>query len=181
MPTSDVIVLPATAADAQGIAEVHVASWQRAYKGILPDAVLASLSVADRAAMWAQIIDQQSAQVWVAKCDEKTFGFVSFGASRDADATPCTFEIHAIYVEPSQWSRGIGHALMQLTVKQVSAESAELVTLWVLADNARAIRFYEQAGFVLEQGASKSITLGGATLLERRFMIRGYPNQGVFP
>ena len=43
-------IATATSEDCRAIAEVHVESWQRAYKGILPEQYLASLSVAEREA-----------------------------------------------------------------------------------------------------------------------------------
>ena len=157
MSSQGLIIEPATAADAQGIAKVHVASWQAAYKGILPEALLASLSVSDRAAMWTQIIGEHSAQILLTKREEQIVGFVSFGASRDTDAAPNSFEIQAIYVNPSDWSTGIGNELMQTAIAHIKANEAKLLTLWVLADNVRAIRFYEKLGLVLEHGASKVI------------------------
>ena len=38
--------------DARGLAEVHVRSWQAAYKGQLPDDILDNLSVDQREQQW---------------------------------------------------------------------------------------------------------------------------------
>ena len=43
---------PATEADAANLAQVHVQAWREAYAGMIPDAVLAALNPAQRAAMW---------------------------------------------------------------------------------------------------------------------------------
>jgi hypothetical protein len=43
-----VTVRAATLADAEGIARVHVDAWRWAYRGDVPDAFLAALSVAER-------------------------------------------------------------------------------------------------------------------------------------
>jgi hypothetical protein len=40
--------------DAEAIARVHVDSWRTTYQGILPDEVLAGLSVERRRAFWAK-------------------------------------------------------------------------------------------------------------------------------
>lgn len=159
----------AAIAHVQGIAQVHVASWQSAYKGILPAKLLKALSVSDRAAMWMQIIEQKSADVWVATRDDKVFGFVSVAPSRDADALPNTAEIQAIYMAPTEWSTGAGRRLIQAAMQGISARHFAYVTLWVLADNVRAIRFYENAGFVCDLAANKSIELGGVSVIEQRF------------
>jgi hypothetical protein len=47
-------IRPATAEDAAGIAAVHVRSWQVAYRGQLPDALLDSLSVDQRTRWWGE-------------------------------------------------------------------------------------------------------------------------------
>lgn len=44
----------ATLDDATAIAEVHVASWRTTYRGIVDQAYIDTLSVAERATAWAQ-------------------------------------------------------------------------------------------------------------------------------
>jgi L-amino acid N-acyltransferase YncA len=161
---------PAATADALAIAKVHVASWQSAYKDILPSEWLASLSVTDRSAMWARILNEQAAHVWIVKDVEQVQGFISFSASRDADALAQTAEIQAIYLLPDQWLNGLGRALMDTAIEQVKQLNFERITLWVLSDNQRAIRFYERMGFAIDAGAIKSITLGGKTVQEQRYL-----------
>ena len=56
-------------------------------------------------------------------------------------------ELYAIYVTPAWWSAGVGRALMGSVLPALEAEGYRRVVLWVLADNARARRFYERAGF----------------------------------
>jgi ribosomal protein S18 acetylase RimI-like enzyme len=43
------------------------------------------------------------------------------------------------------------------------------VTLWVLQENARAIRFYRAAGFLPNELSQKQINRGGKNLTEIRF------------
>jgi len=42
--------------DAKGIANVHVKAWQSAYKGIMPEEYLLSLSVKDKTELWLQTL-----------------------------------------------------------------------------------------------------------------------------
>jgi hypothetical protein len=56
-----------TAADCRAIAEVHVESWQHAYKDILPDTYLASLSVTEREEMWRCMVSGRREQYWSGK------------------------------------------------------------------------------------------------------------------
>jgi len=50
---------------------------------------------------------------------------------------------------------------------RLQARGFSRVTLWVLADNARAIRFYCAAGFA--PSLERAIEIGGKRLLEVRY------------
>lgn len=160
----------AVPADAPGVAVTHVASWRAGYAGLLPDSLLASLSVEERTASWTGHLDAASAgRSLVATCDDGTVsGFATVGASRDDDATPGTGELWALYTHPDAWRRGVGSAL----VGSAEAELRELgfvrATLWVLTGNERARRFYEAHGWRLE-GTSRVDWRGDVRLDEVRY------------
>ena len=61
----------ANPSDAHGLAEMHVATWQVAYRGLLPDDFLDGLTVAARAERWQQILTNSPRQTWVA-CEADT-------------------------------------------------------------------------------------------------------------
>jgi ribosomal protein S18 acetylase RimI-like enzyme len=160
----------ATTDDCRGIAEAHVESWQHAYKGLLPEQYLASLSVPEREAMWRRMQEQQPTHLLVARNAEQVAGFVAFGASRDEGAPKNQGEVWAIYVKPTFWSTGTGRSLWLAASQQLRAEGHSTVSLWVIAGNQRAIRFYERAGFVAEPESRKQFELGGAMLEEVRYV-----------
>jgi len=61
-PLNCIIPMPIRAArfeDAQQIAEVHVASWQVAYRGILSDSLLDSLSVEAWTEQWQERLSRR--------------------------------------------------------------------------------------------------------------------------
>ena len=101
--------------------------------------------------------------------DSTIVGWTSFGASRDADAPANTGEIMAIYLAPEAWSSGVGRALWLAALDRMTAQGFTTVTLWVIAGNARAIRFYTAAGFAAEPLSLKTFTLGGVLLEEIRY------------
>jgi GNAT superfamily N-acetyltransferase len=75
--------------------------------------------------------------------------------------------VYAIYVVSAWWSAGAGRALMNAALAALRADGYLRAVLWVLADNVRARRFYDRAGFAPD-GASTIITgLGG--VLEVRY------------
>lgn len=152
----------ATAADVHGIADVHVASWKTAYRGILPDGVLDELSVEQRAQRWTEILARGESTTVVAEDQSGIVGFASLGTSRDADADPGRVaEILAVYVSPSCWGRGFGTRLCEAALAELAADGFSEVTLWVLQRNERAIRFYRGLGFGPD-GASQEKTIGTA-------------------
>ena len=159
----------ATPADAPGIAEAHVASWQAAYRGLLPDAVLDNLSVAERQTMWAARLATGPSNLWVTGLDGQVSGFISSCPSRDADLAPPEFaEIAALYVRAEAWSTGCGYALCQAAFDDMRQASAQTAIVWVLTGNTRARRFYERVGFAPD-GSTKDITLHHVTLPELRY------------
>jgi GNAT superfamily N-acetyltransferase len=136
-------------ADAGAIAAISVRGWQWAYRGLMPDAFLDSLSVEPRTAGWRRYLAGQSAlgRTWLAERDGRALGFAHTGPSRDADAAADVGEVYAIYVEPAEAGTGIGRALFGHAVAEMARQGCQAATLWVLAGNQRARRFYEAAGW----------------------------------
>jgi ribosomal protein S18 acetylase RimI-like enzyme len=164
------IVRRALPGDAGPVARIHVLTWQVAYRGIVPDDYLSALSVERRQAFWLESIERGSPEVWVAEADSTVIGWIAFGPSRDSDAKPGTGEIFAVYVAPSHWSTGAGRRLWLQARERLAALGCVSVSLWVLAKNHRAIRFYEAAGFAADSASIKTIDLGGRSLEEVRFV-----------
>jgi GNAT superfamily N-acetyltransferase len=142
-------IRPATLDDAEAIAAVHVRGWQWGYRGLLPDAYLAALSVDRRVEQWRSwLLDPGRTVTWVAEGeDARSVGFVATGPSRDPGADDETGEVYAIYVEEHGAGTGLGGALLQHAVQTLRDAGFARATLWVLDDNARARRFYEGAGW----------------------------------
>ena len=163
-------IQPATPEDCRLVAELHVESWRHAYRGILPEQYLASLSVVEREAMWLRIVERQPSQLLLARNANELVGFVAFGASRDKGTSSNQAEIWAIYVKPTFWSTGAGRLLWLSALQYILAEGYKSIGLWVINGNDRAIRFYERAGFVMEPHSLKSFELGGASLEELRYV-----------
>ena len=144
------MVREATVGDAHGIAEVHVRTWQAAYRGLLSDGVLHGLSVETRAERWKALLAPSDAASFtlVAEDVEEVVGFCSVVApARDDDLGPRACEVAAIYVDPGRWYSGVGTALLEAAVRRLDDGRWDEATLWVLKDNLRARRFYAKHGF----------------------------------
>lgn len=160
--------------DAAEIAQVHITTWQAAYRGLLPDALLDHLSLTQRTQEWQEILTHPDGQVLVctraADKGEEIVGFAALGACRDADlAGERVGEIYAIYLRPDCWGKGYGAALMSEALTQLQMQGYPLVTLWVLAGNERAMRFYRAAGFHADGQGQEERLPGGFLARELRY------------
>ena len=135
--------------DAEAIAEVHIRSWQAAYRGQLTDEYLDGLSVDERLEQHRRSLEHPRAEwrTWVADDEGDVTGFAVTGPSEDADADPSTGEVYAIYLEPDRMGTGLGRELFEHAVGDLRDRGFSAVTLWVLETNERARRFYEVAGW----------------------------------
>lgn len=168
----------ATAADARAIVDVHVRSWQWAYRGLIPDEYLDRLptTIPRRTETWEAWLTNATGEqrTWLAEESECIVGFATTGPTRDTDALPGTGEVSAIYLAPESAGRGIGKMLFAHAVDDLTRRGYEPATLWVLETNVRARRFYEAAGWVGD-GTRKSEERAGATLHEVRYRLRRQP------
>jgi ribosomal protein S18 acetylase RimI-like enzyme len=162
-------VRPATPRDAKAIAEIHVATWQAAYQGLMPDDYLQKFTVEKCLSFWREAIEYSEPQLLVATDGEQVTGFVGFDRSRDPGSKSTTGEIWALYVMPSHWGKGAGLALWDGAREGLKEEGCTQVTLWVMLRNERALRFFEQAaGFKREMPSLKTVPFGSARLEEIR-------------
>jgi ribosomal protein S18 acetylase RimI-like enzyme len=159
----------ATQADARAIAEIHVAAWRAAYRGVMPDAYLASLSVDERVQRWKSNIARPGpSKVALVEIGGEIAGFCSFGPTRDP-APPDTAEIYSINIRPGAWGRGVGRALCEHALREAAAREHTVMTLWVLKENDRARRFYERLGYAPDGAEKTDMALIGSPLNDVRY------------
>jgi ribosomal protein S18 acetylase RimI-like enzyme len=105
--------------------------------------------------------------VFVAEVEGRVVGWIIVSSSRDEDADPgVTGEVQAVYVLAEHWGTGVGRALWLRGLEHLASLGLETATLWVLAGNHRAIRFYRNAG---QPESSRTLTRGGRELEEVRY------------
>jgi GNAT superfamily N-acetyltransferase len=169
--TTDFSIRRASVADAAAIAQVHVKSWQHAYRDLLPADYLAALSVAERQALWQSTLPRPHAPVWLAEVAGQVVGFISIGPCRDPVVPPNAYEIWAFYLLPEYWAQGIGRALWQAVQQALLPLHVPSISLWVICGNRRAIDFYEAAGFLPDEASQQPFELAGVTLHEMRYIL----------
>jgi GNAT superfamily N-acetyltransferase len=143
---------PARLEDARQLAEVHVGSWQAAYRGIVPDSILDDLSVETWTERWQQRLSiENQTHTLVLTLQESVIGWTTVGPARDPDCSPeDTQEVYAIYLRAEYWGQGCGSQLYTATEDQMRQSGATDAVVWVLRDNSRARRFYERQGYLID-------------------------------
>jgi ribosomal protein S18 acetylase RimI-like enzyme len=158
--------------DARAVAEIHVDAWRAAYADILPEAFLASLTVSSRQAFWMQFLAEKQGDLQVAMEGDRMLGWINTGPCRDEGVARDEAEVWAFYVSPAAWSTGVGRQLWVSARNRLIEQGHRQCHLWVLAQNARAIRFYQAAGFDRDELPAKTFALGGLMVDEIRYSCR---------
>jgi len=168
-------IRPATGRDVDAIGRIHVDGWRTAYRGIMPDDLLAGLSSEQRAAGWAAFIKRDPQGLLVMERDAAVVGWVAFGQNRDDLAR--AGEVYALYVGPEGWRRGCGRELLTAAERELQSRGCDGVVLYVLEQNAPARAFYRRLGYI-EDGGWKTETMAGVDLVELRMRKVDFGRQG---
>ncbi|MEI5907720.1 GNAT family N-acetyltransferase [Bacillus spongiae] len=153
------IIRKAQSSDGEGIAKVHVESWQTTYQGILPQSYLSTLDVDNKIKMWRNIL-AHSHHTYVAECEGRIVGFASFGKGRTniADA-----ELYAIYLLQTHQKKKIGQKLLHYAISILLSEGYKSLFTWVVNENS-SIQFYKKLqGDLIKE---KQVEIGGKLLIE---------------
>ena len=146
-------------ADAHAIADIHVAAWRIAYRGLIPDDVIDSISVEQRRGFWKGVLSTPGGwKIDLAEDDDGPVAFCSYGPTRDKD-TDGAAEIYALYVHPTKWRRRVGRTLCEQALREAGLRGYGAMTLWVVKGNDAACRFYERLGFAPDGGERKNTRL----------------------
>ena len=155
--------------DAPGVARVHVESWAVAYRGIMPDDVIARTDLAYRTRFWAERIANREWPVFVVEEGGELVAFCQMVPSPDADDDPKTVgHITSIHALPHLRGRGHGRALLAHAFAEFKERGFTAVTLWVLTENTSARAFYEKVGFRNDGGTKQ---YPGTQVPEARYRI----------
>lgn len=133
--------------DAETIAALHAQSWRRNYRGILPDSMLGGPLYEEHLAVWKDRLDCPcpDRQLILLALDQiEMLGFVSVLL----DQEPLWgARLENLHVHPEYKGQGIGRTLLNQARTWVEATTpGNRMHLWVLAQNAPAIAFYEHLG-----------------------------------
>ena len=139
MDKEQMIIRRAMQNDARQIAEIIVEDWKNAYRGIIDDDFLDSMSVEERYQR-----ELQRYQIYkVAAVNEKIMG-LTWNEINDSDDSDC--EIIALYVKYEERKSGIGRGLFLDSVEEFKSQGKKRMIIWCLKENYEARKFYEKMG-----------------------------------
>jgi GNAT superfamily N-acetyltransferase len=144
---NDITIRPAAPADAMAIAQVRVDAWRTTYKGMIPDAYLASMKVEDSAALWEKILTAgpNSTSVFVATDANGVVGFAA-GNMLAEPKHGLDAELSAVYIVREAQRAGVGQRLVATVAAAQRAHGATGLIVWVISGNKPARAFYEKLG-----------------------------------
>jgi ribosomal protein S18 acetylase RimI-like enzyme len=139
--------------DALGIATVHVKSWQKTYRGQVPDSYLDNLSIPERASKLEKMIEEnrkKNVHNFVIEEDKLIVGILAVGENTDNDLPSNVGQLYVIYIHPDHEGKGFGSMLMNKAIEILKEDGYTKATLWVLDTNSKARSWYEHKGWKIE-------------------------------
>ena len=142
-----IIVRKAEREDVRQIAEICVEDWQKAYRGIIDDAYLDSLSADTR----YEIEINRYQRFTVAADGDRILGYAWLEETAEE---PADCEVIALYIRYECRKNGIGKLLLRDAAGRFRETGKKQMIIWCLEGNEESRRFYEKTGGKLFRAGS---------------------------
>jgi ribosomal protein S18 acetylase RimI-like enzyme len=144
-------IAPAAPAQATALRDLHLVTWEAAYRDRASEPWYAAGLAAHAVRDWGEIVRSQAVRgggVLTARCAGRIVGLCQYGPTEDADHDPEQVgQIQRLYVHPARHRAGIGRSLLSASVDRLRQRGAHTATLWVLETDRGARAFYEGLGW----------------------------------
>ena len=165
-------IVPADRAEAAELRALHVATWERTYRGRASEAWYREKLAAHAARDWGKLVRSQTARgggVLTTRCDGRLVALCQYGPTEDQDHDPAQVgQIQRLYVHPAHQGAGIGRSLLDASTDHLRRAGWHTATLWVLETDQRARGFYERLGWSRDGDR----TIGPPTDIRYRLALR---------
>ena len=156
---SEITIRDVNFEDLRRVSEIVVESWKTAYRGIVADEYLESLTVDQN--YQKRLNDYTDGGFVVAEINNEVVGFCRY---RFENACEDKFldvdcELCALYVKPDYKGNGVGKKIINYVMNDFKEKGYKKMILWCFKDNYPARIFYEKMGGIY--GLEGTITRGG--------------------
>ncbi|NLW43355.1 MAG: GNAT family N-acetyltransferase [Tissierellia bacterium] len=153
-----------TKEDAAKASRIYALSWKIAYRNIVPQNYLDSLSL-DR---WTPFLKDSLFDGYVLIEDGEYIATTSISPAREEEMQGWG-EIISLYVLPEYFYKGYGKKLLEFAVSELKSQGFNDTFLWVLEENRQGRDFYERNNFI-PNGDKTIIKIDGKELVEMRYV-----------
>ena len=165
-----VCVRTATAADLPLVAQIHMASWHDAYRGVIPEEILRGRTVEDSLCGRRSTFEKYPDNITVAEAAKAELtGFCCAGPVVEPTRNdPFEFEIYGLHVAPKARRQGIGAALLRVAFKRaVVRERMNSAIVWTLKEHEMSRKVYAREGGELVKRGTRRV--GGLAIPEAAY------------
>lgn len=142
--------------DIKRIADVHVRARRAAYRGLIPEEVLAREDVDARERQWLHRLSTPQGRCWLLDAESGLRGFAYTAPASDPDLGPWIVRLYAVYLLEEWTGSGLGRHLMTHALDDLAVRGFTEVVLWYAEENERAGRFYRAAGFEVDPRVARA-------------------------
>jgi L-amino acid N-acyltransferase YncA len=154
----EVMVRRAGLDDIDALAEIHVAGYELAHRGLVPDEMIEVRTPELRRRVWRERLSapQEGDVVLVAEVDGKVLGFASFHPATPSEAggSEATALWENLYLDPSYVGSSVAPSFYDAMVPVLREQGFAEVVAFVADGNQRIARFFKRRGFRFD-GASR--------------------------
>ena len=150
------MIIQANVENAPELAKIVVDDWKIAYKGMVDEEYLNSLTYEDQTKKRAKSLSEEpqtgeSTYMYIDENTNEVLGFMVVGKDYES-SLKADMEIQALYVDPSHRYRGIGSKLVCFAKEEMKKNNYESLSIWCLKKNFPARKFYEKMdGKIVEE------------------------------
>lgn len=156
-PPGPFLLRPARPDDGPAICDLHIESWQSAYRGQFPEDFLEVTVPAAMTAKWQTALLSRDPRDFVFVAEEpggRLAGFVALANS--ADHPLCAY-VDNLHIRPDRRGSGLGRRLLGRVADEAHATGRQALYLWVVATHLRALKFYRGLGGVAGETADHDL------------------------
>ncbi len=144
----NVVVRRADLQDADHLTCILTESWSHAFAEILTVETLKKHTDYNTCLkLLTDVLEGGKGRFLISTLDNKPCGLLFWCSGEEL---PESAEIVAVHSLPFSWGSGVGKAMMEQAMEEITQGGFSSAYLWVFEQNSRARRFYEKCGFAVD-------------------------------